>query len=317
MFRPDLTSPLNRIQPVDAYNADDEQGRREKRKAQFEGREWSLEDDDFAIQPQAPERAKKNEWDSTLFEEAKHSLLQLTTLEERAAQLLLLQVDAFYDAASQKKCERWILQFQLGGVLFHQGFYERQAYLISRFQEVAKTPLLIANDLLHAISFCPPFDLSSFDEKAWVELGEKVMKNNQSIGVQLQLDHERGSSSPQINADQKHAFCRGIRRNKGILGRVSGKSKPFGLCVGYHSLSCYAATAGISETELLQAYRGHHDLFIIDSECGSLIDWIAGWIRSGKICEKEFNQRLLKLLMLKSFSSRKSMQKKNVILNTN
>ncbi len=74
------------------------------------------------------------------------SVLKSLSLEERIAQLIM--VEAYSDAryANDGEIERLISEYNIGGLIFMRGGPVRQAKMTNRYQSLARTPLMIAMD---------------------------------------------------------------------------------------------------------------------------------------------------------------------------
>src|ERR1700722_315453 len=136
IYGPQFNHNLNRIQPVDPDQQDD-QKEGKKRRVVYQGRAWAEAEEDLPLQPSIPKtpppsRMRKSSTgvyaDRVLLERAQTLFNQLTTIEEKAAQLCFLETEAVYDAAIQHENELLIQTWQFGGILFHKGEDRRQAY---------------------------------------------------------------------------------------------------------------------------------------------------------------------------------------------
>lgn len=74
------------------------------------------------------------------------SVYNSLTVDEQIAQLLMLRTYSNKDGAYYKDIESLIKRYNIGGLCFFQGGPVNQASLTSRYQELSKTPLLIALD---------------------------------------------------------------------------------------------------------------------------------------------------------------------------
>ncbi|MFZ0565809.1 MAG: hypothetical protein WAM28_06460, partial [Chlamydiales bacterium] len=209
------------------------------------------------------------------------------------------------------------------------GNYKRQDYLIERYQEISKTPLLMANDFLHGLSFYLQGDSLTnlfLSEKRCSDLGKAVMALNRRIGVHVQFDRERSAHSLPLNENQAKMFRKGIHGGQGIVGKkrinknewITFNSKlPFinqnassnflkqqiREIIGLKTLGIFDATEIKSslEEELLKAFREQHDVFLLATNITEGIRAICKLVRSGKIQEEELDRHVMKILVIKSF----------------
>jgi beta-N-acetylhexosaminidase len=85
-----------------------------------------------------PNNVAANNWVDSVFE-------KLTT-KQRIAQLMMIRVHSNKDAAHIASVAKLIKKYNVGSLCFFQGGPIRQAVATNYFQEIAKTPLLIAMD---------------------------------------------------------------------------------------------------------------------------------------------------------------------------
>lgn len=333
-----------RVQAIDSDANEDQKGK--KRRVQHLGREWEeAENRDIPVKPSVPASLTQTcpasaggYADRKLLERAHRLFDQLTTLEERIAQLCFLVTDAIYDTQIQREVEMAIQTWQLGGILFQRGEYRRQAYLVERYQEISKTALLFANDYLHGLSFYLQGDSLPghfFSEQHISDVGKAVMVQNRRLGVQIQFDRERGRVD--IDEAQAKAFRSGIRRAHGIVGKekatyhhgshpinrllphfVSARMAPLSEreesgafysdyqvqeTIGFKSLTFFEVPClekGRLEEALLVAFLQIYDVFLISQNHIEVIRLIARMIHSGKIREEILNRHVMKVLIIKS-----------------
>lgn len=341
---PQYNHNVHRIQPIDPDPQDDQQEGR-KRRALHQGRAWTeAEENDLPLQPSIPQnpspmkarRASSGVYaDQILLQRAQTLFSQLTTIEEKAAQLCFLVTEAIYDSEIQHEVELLIQTWQIGGILFHKGEYRRQAYLIERYQEISKTPLLFANDYAHGLSFylqgdAPPKTMLS--EQHYSDVGKAVMVQNRRLGVQIQFDQERNQDTA-MNGSQAKAFRKGIRGAHGIVGKekaerqqesyaqsmkgnlpfLSSKEGPLlspafskyqvQETIGFKTLTFFDAALvdkNHLEDALLGAFRQLYDAFLLSKNIAEGIRAIARLVRSGKIHEEVLDRHVMKALIIKS-----------------
>jgi hypothetical protein len=344
IYGPQYNPNIRRVQPVDPDRQDEpKDGRR--RRVEHLGRAWEETDhNDLPLQPSIPQTPSPTRTqqvtagvyaDQVLLEKAHAFFSQLTTIEEKAAQLCFLMTESIYDASMQQAAELLIQTWQIGGILFHKGDYRRQAYLIERYQEVSKTPLLMANDYLHGLSFYfqgDVFPKHFIQEQHFTDLGKAVMVQNRRLGVQIQFDRERQRDKFVMDERQAKAFRKGIRGAHGIVGKEKAErqqesyahsiknpfslhgltEKPFSAfteyqvqeTIGFKTLTFYDATLldkEILEQELFHAFKQLYDVILLAQQnCVEGIRMIARLVRSNKIKEEVLDRHVLKALIIKS-----------------
>ncbi len=332
---PQYSQEIPPIQPVDQEHTDDQPDERKRRQVLYQGRAWAEREDELHVQPQTPSspplvksRGSAGVYaDRVLFERAQALLCQMAMLEEKVAQLCILETDAVYDAAQQHAVELMIQTWQMGGVLFRKGNYKRQSYLIERYQEISKTALLIANDFLHGLSFylqgdqLPGLELP---EQRYSDLGKAVMVQNRSLGVHVQFDQERALSKFPMTPKQLQGFRRGIREAQGIVAREKGEqmenkfekshSAKGGFpilqrshmqvqeTIGFKNLTFFdtAKVEGSLEDKVLAAFESSYDVFLAQDNLPDVIRILCKLVRSGKIREEELDRRIMKVLIIKA-----------------
>jgi hypothetical protein len=346
IYGPQFNHNIHRIQPIDPDRQDDDQRDGRKRRVLHQGREWAeSEDNDLPLQPSIPQNPPPPRMprtsagvyaDKILLERAQALFSQLTTIEEKAAQLCFLVTEAIYDATLQRQVELLIQTWQIGGILYQKGEYRRQAYLIEKHQEVSKTPLLFANDYLHGLSFYLQGDSlpkNALSEQHSSDMGKAVMVLNRGLGVHVQFDRERGKERSTMSEEQAKAFRKGIRGAQGIVGKekappqqqgysqplkgpfpfytLKGGSIPTPLIseyqvqetIGFKTLTFFDAThidKGRLDEELLGAFKLLYDVFLLGGNITEGIRSISRLVRSGKIREEALDRHVMKALIIKS-----------------
>lgn len=267
---------------------------------------------------------------------AKELFETLTTLEEKVAQLIFVTAEAIYDTTLQRELELLIQTWQIGGVVFTEGELKREAYLVEKLQEVSKTPLMFGNDFFHGLSFYFEEDSltqisANESESRFHDLGKAVMGINKKLGIQLQLCIPWILGQQSFSKQQYEAFKKGVRMAGGFVGnKHEGKSytkvpslqlqnqfprsslvtaeslsslssKPSAQqFVGMRSLSFMDLKDGRDMGDKIQLFiKESCDAFIVDKGAENLILHICRAIKSGRISEKEIDQRVLKLLYFK------------------
>lgn len=341
MIQGPQSSPVNRVQPVDKDRADDQQDGKHKKKVHYNGRSWKEGEEDLPLQPSIPVEAPPEKMrrpassgvyaNRVLLERARSIFLQLTTLEEKVAQLCFLEMEAFYNTDLQQDAELLIQAWQVGGILFTKGDYKRQGYLIEHYQNVSKTPLLFANDFLLGLSFYLQGDIflcDSMTEQRSSDLGKAIMAQNRRLGVHIQLDRERHAQKMSMSEKQAKAFRKGIRDAQGIVGREKGGEQsdfyshtaksalPFlsfaeapiilselqlQETISFKALTYFDATdKPLTEELLLQAFKGLFDIYFFSQNISEAIRMFCKLIRSNKIREEELDRRVMRVLIIKS-----------------
>src|ERR1700733_13368422 len=123
VYGPQFNQHINRIQPIDSDCKDDDQREGRKRRVLYQGRAWAEAEADLPLQPSIPQnpppaRTRRGSAgvyaDRVLLERAQVLFNQLTTIEEKAAQLCFLVTEAVYDETIQHEVELLIQTWQIG-----------------------------------------------------------------------------------------------------------------------------------------------------------------------------------------------------------
>lgn len=329
------------VQPIDPDREDQRYEREKKKKVSYrDGRSWSEKDQEqllesdiassFALKSKGTKKTMDEaQQESIYFERAKRLLGNMTTLEEKVAQLLFLEMEAVYDRALQNETEVLIQEWQIGGVVFTGGDYRRQAFLIERYQELSKTFLLVANSLSHGLSLyfqkdgLPAFAKDA-DETLLSDLGKTIMVQNRALGVQVQLESDIKIT---MLEGQLKAFGKGIREVQGIVGKLSKDKKPDALSriesrtnpyLAMHFESSFTDESvkdsmnrktlylmDLTQEEfplekLVEGFKKGYDAFILNTHITAAVNAICEAVISNKILEEHIERRVLKLLTLKS-----------------
>ncbi|MCH9609590.1 MAG: hypothetical protein S4CHLAM45_15220 [Chlamydiales bacterium] len=332
----------HRIDPVGDPRDDQNEGERKRRRVQFAGRTWGEKEEkkkrEFAFH--AP-KAKSSSSEGGIYadrvslEKAQKLFDQLTTLEEKVAQLCFLETEALYDAELKNEIELLIQAWQIGGVLFSGGDYKREAFLIEHFQRISKTFLLFGNGFFHSLSFYyqdkePLAFKEGFSEQRCLDMGKAIMGINRRLKVHFQFDHERESHSVPMTTDHLMAFRKGVRQSSGIVARTAPRQAAFSASskqsspslpsflaanhaaalnpskseaqeyIGVKSLNFLDVTnQEVSEKKLLEAFKANYDIFLCGENIRQVITTITGAVRNGKLWEKHIDRLVMKLLVLK------------------
>ncbi len=341
---PQHSHSINRIQPIDPDRQEEDP--RKKKRVLYQGRAWIETEEELPVQPSIPQKPQNPGKahpgpfgvyvDRAILAHAEALFLDLTTIEEKAAQLCFFVMDAIYDMELQKGVELLIQSCQIGGVLFHKGEYRRQAYLIERCQELSKTPLLLANDFVHGLSFYlqgDPLPAGPISQQHYSDLGKAVMAQNRRLGVHVQFDRERGGHNDPMTEAQAKAFRQGVRSAHGIVGKekcpppeetypfmVKGGFPPLSLqgvssissalgdhvqeTIGFKTLTFFDAcniAQDLLEGALQDAFKGLYDVFLFTGNITTGIRSIAGLVASGKLSESTLDRHVMKALIIKSY----------------
>jgi beta-N-acetylhexosaminidase len=156
------------------------------------------------------------------------SVYNSLTLEERAAQLLMIRVHTDKDAAYYTEIEKIVKDYNVGGLAFFKGGPERQLKLTNHLQKTAKTPMLIAMDaewglsmrLDSTISFPRQMTLGAIrGERHIYEMGLLVGYQAKRMGVHINfapvIDVNNNPKNPVINF-RSFGECRYNVSRKGI-----------------------------------------------------------------------------------------------------
>jgi hypothetical protein len=335
IFGPQFSSPMHRIQAVDPDRQESDHKEGRKKRVLHQGRTWGETEEELPIQPSmiqnpVPEvKTRKGPVgvyaDPAVLEHA-HKLFQgLITIEEKVAQLCFLVTDAIYDTDLQKNVEFLIQAWQIGGILFHKGEYRRQSFLIERYQQLSKTPLLLGNDFMHGLSFYlqgDPVPSKPISKQHYSDLGKAVMAQNRSIGVHVQFDRERGSQSA-MTEEQAKAFHQGVRNAHGIVGKekASQKASCIQLQAGGAILSTFSEASAqetigfktltffdvsqMGSSQLAEslpwAFKEQYDVLLFGNNIKEGISLLAQLVLSGKLSEAALDKHVMKTLIIKSY----------------
>lgn len=323
---------INCVHPVDKDRSESDSNKNRKRRVRYYGHNWEEVEEELPVQPKNSTEKNDNS-DQDLLEKAHKLFQKMVTLEERVAQLCFYETQATYNTDVKNDTELLIQTWQIGGVVFSEGNYQRQAYLIERFQSVSNTSLLIANDFLHGLSFYLQGDVlkgEEISEQKCSDLGKAVMGLNRKIGVHIQFDQERHQVDLKINPDKVKAFRRGIRESHGIVGKEKQKildEKPktsslvsgfqvtalpklqvndiVGFKTSFKTITFFDIekdTSVLLEEKLYKAFYDQSDVFLIRSQLSQVIRIFCKMVRTGKITEEDLDRRVMKIMIIKSMN---------------
>lgn len=151
----------------------------------------------------------------TAFSAWANKMVQLMTLEEKIAQLMMVRVHTNFDEKYNREMVEQIATFQPGGVCFFKGGPLREIGLTNRLQAVSKIPLLVAIDgewgVAMRLDSCPAFPrqmtLGALPEAADTlifEMGRTIAKQCALLGIHLNfapcIDVNNNRNNPVINS---------------------------------------------------------------------------------------------------------------------
>jgi len=90
--------------------------------------------------------AKSLPWQNGFHTHWVDSVMESLTIEQRIAQLIMIEVRPTQDPGFAAQIERVIRRYNPGGMIFFRGGPVRQAILTNRFQAAAQTPMLVGMD---------------------------------------------------------------------------------------------------------------------------------------------------------------------------
>ncbi len=168
------------------------------------------------------------------------SVLSSLSLDEQIAQLLMIRTYSNKDESYYQEMDRLVREHNLGGLCFFQGGPEMQAILTNRYQESAKTPLLIAMDAEWGLgmrldsTFSYPYQMTlgaGNDDTMLYRMGAEIARQLKTIGVHINfapvVDINNNPDNPVINsrsfgenkyrvAEKASAYMKGMQDN-GII----------------------------------------------------------------------------------------------------
>ena len=174
------------------------------------------------------------------------SVMKSLSQEEKIAQLLMIRTYSNKDQDYYKNTEAIIRKYNIGGLCFFQGGPRRQASLTARYQQIAKTPLLISLDAEWGLGMrldstrSYPFQMtlgSINDDTLIYNMGRQVAKQLKSIGTHINfapvVDVNNNPANPVINSrsfgsDPERVANKGIAYMKGLQdGGIIATAKHF------------------------------------------------------------------------------------------
>ncbi|MCK5135041.1 MAG: serine hydrolase [Bacteroidales bacterium] len=175
------------------------------------------------------------------------SIMDKLTLEERIAQMIMVQAYSNKSEEHVRAVTRLITRYHVGGVLFFQGEPVSQARLTNSFQASSRIPLLIAIDgenglgmrLDNTITYPPQMALGAIsDNRLIYQMGRDMASQMKRVGIHMNFapvaDINNNPANPVINtrsfgeerrnvADKVVALMKGMQEN-GLL--VAAKHFP-------------------------------------------------------------------------------------------
>lgn len=156
----------------------------------------------------APPSSKKHTHSSTWAETTFDSL----TVDERLAQLFMIEVRPTYGAKHLAAVERTIKEHKVGGVIFFKGNPTDQVKLTNKYQQMSNTKMLVAIDgewglamrLSNTISYPYQLGLGSIqNEEVIYDMGKEIGRQCKRIGVHVNfapvIDVNNNPNNPVIN----------------------------------------------------------------------------------------------------------------------
>lgn len=303
--------PYYRIE--EASGAEDREQRQKRSRAFYKGHHWEPKKDRYIFISPRNSILQQSSVNWKAVEKARKLLQAMTSVEEKVAQLCLCQTEALYDTEQQQHVERLIQGWQIGGLVFQEGDYRRQNYLIEHYQNLSKTPLLMGNDFLHSLSFYfrDEETMGNRDQKRFEELGKAITGLNRSLSVHFQFDQERSLSSYDPQDECARFFRKGIKEARGIVASITAEKKCFvrkrsnSQSQNYNSIKTLRVldltAKDFTEEQLIEALRNGYHAFLGSTENISRIMTLLGIaVMKGKLSEKELDDYVMKLLYLKS-----------------
>ncbi|WP_224483129.1 glycoside hydrolase family 3 N-terminal domain-containing protein [Robertkochia aurantiaca] len=122
------------------------------------------------------------------------SVYNSLSTREKVAQLFMVQAYSDKGRAHEEKIETLIRDYNIGGIIFSTGGPVRQAMITNRFQDLAKTKMLIALDAEWGLSmrldstFAYPYNMTLgaiSDEDLIEQVGFRIGQHNKRLGVHI------------------------------------------------------------------------------------------------------------------------------------
>jgi beta-glucosidase-like glycosyl hydrolase/CubicO group peptidase (beta-lactamase class C family) len=156
------------------------------------------------------------------------SVIQSLTLEQRIAQLLMIEVSSNQNRTYNNRIERIIKNYGVGGLIFFKGGPTSQVNLTNHWQRVSQTPMFIAMDAEWGLSMrldsTPTFPRqltlgAIANERLIYELGLEMGRQARRMGVHMTfspvVDVNSNPNNPVINS-RSFGECRYNVTRKGM-----------------------------------------------------------------------------------------------------
>ncbi len=134
------------------------------------------------------------------------------TVDERIAQLFMIEVRPTYGAKHLAEVEKTIKNHQVGGVIFFKGDPTQQVKLTNKYQDLSKTKMLVAIDgewglamrLSNTVSYPYQLGLGSIQNSQVVyEMGKEIGRQCNRMGIHVNfapvIDVNNNPNNPVIN----------------------------------------------------------------------------------------------------------------------
>lgn len=325
-----ISGPIDsrfRVDPIDEKRERQDREGKQRQKREYRGRSFEQQDGEekpLLAMPKESTQSPAHDSlliDKKLIQQANTYLDQLVSLESKVAQLLLLETQASYQPEIMNDHGRLLRRWQVGGVLFTRGSYDREKYLIEYYQGCSKLPLIVGDELGHSLSlFFEKEQEQPLSLRHCRDWGKTLMGQNKKLGVHFLLDRE-GSEIEGFNHEQKSSLRSGVRESKGLIARNLVPSEgvsslqpfinaPFFPGVGKATNFCRQfigiRTLFISEVReityemIVQTFHQGFEAFLVKDQISVVMDFLIRAVNEGKISEEQVQKRVLKLLALKA-----------------
>lgn len=127
------------------------------------------------------------EHDKGIADAAEGFFNDLNSIEDKVSQLFFLETQAVYDTVLQKHIEVVVEVRNLGGIVFTEGDFLRQTYLMECYSEAARIPLVICNGFTHGISIYLRKKGDESLSEGWRNLGTCLAGYFHEYGIALQM----------------------------------------------------------------------------------------------------------------------------------
>ena len=174
------------------------------------------------------------------------SVFSTLSLDDRIAQLLMVAAYSNKDAKHEQEIATLVRDHNVGGLIFFQGGPGRQAALTNRYQEAARTPLLIGMDLEWGLAmrldstmrFPKQMTLGALQDETLIhDMGLEIARQMKRLGVQVSFspvaDVNNNPANPVINdrsfgEDRENVARKSIAYMRGLQeGGVIATAKHF------------------------------------------------------------------------------------------